>query len=225
MNKLRSKSIELDGVGLGVYTPTQAARLTGIPASTLHLWLRGNKRQKPLWQSEHTTRADNLLLSFRDLVESRVLHALRTQGFSAQELRSTMTYARSQINDERPFSTKMFSTAGPDIMLNLPDGLVIISKKNRGQNVFEDVVAPVLKPIVYNGDAAAMLWMQKRKKTVALDPKRAFGAPILEEYSIPTATLAASVLSEGSAETTARYFDVPLKYVKDAVAFETNLVA
>ncbi len=215
----------LKGVGLGVYTPADATRLTGIPVSTLRGWMSDRKGRARLWRSEHTEWSDTLLLGFRDLVDAKVLHALREEGFSTQQLRGTLAYAREQIGDERPFSTRIFRTDGADIMLDLPDGLLVASRRNRGQRVFRSVVEPVLKPIVYDDVVASRMWMQPRKRTIVIDPQRSFGQPILHEHGIPTDVLAQSVEAEGSVTIAARYFDVPVAHVKDAVEFEKHLAA
>ena len=220
-----AEATALKGVGLGVYTPAEAARLIDVPSSTLRGWMTDRRGREPLWRSEHADWDGALLLSFRDLVEARVLDALRKQGFSTQQLRGTMAYAREQIGDERPFSTKVFKTDGADIMLDLPDGLLVVSRRNRGQNVFREAIAPVLRPIEYGDTVARILWMQPKKRTIVLDPERAFGAPILHDCSIPTAVLASSVAAEGSPAITARYFDVPVSLVRDAVKFEERLAA
>lgn len=215
----------LKGVGLGVYTPADAARLIDVPVSTIRNWTKGTKDRPPLWRSEHADWDGPLLLGFRDLVEAKVLYALRKQGFSGQQLRGTIAYAREQIGDERPFSTKAFKADGAEIMLELPEGLIVISRRNRGQTVFRDVVEPILRPVVYDDAAAAMLWMLPRKKTVVLDPERAFGTPILHDFSIPTSVLAQSARAEGSPTITARYFDIPVSQVRDAIRFEDQLAA
>jgi len=220
-----AENMDLKGVGLGVYTPADAARLIDVPVSTIGGWMRGSADRDPLWRSEHAERDGPLLLGFRDLVEAKVLYALRRQGFSGQQLRSTIAYAREQIGDERPFSTRAFKVAGADIMLDLPDGLFVVSRKGRGQRVFREAVAPILRPVVYDETAATMLWMQPRKRTVVLDPERAFGSPILNDFSIPTAVLAQSARAEGSPAVTARYFDIPVAQVRDAVDFEARLAA
>lgn len=220
-----SDAMALRGVGLGVYTPAEASRLIDVPASTLRGWMTERQGRAPLWLSEHAEWSGPLLLGFRDLVDAKVLHALREQGFSTQQLRGTLTYAREQIGDERPFSTKAFRTDGADIMLDLPEGLLVVSRRNRGQRVFRAVVEPVLKPVVYDDVAASKMWMQPRKRTIILDPERSFGQPILSEYGIPTDVLAQSAKIEGSPAIAARYFDVPVALVRDAVEFENRLAA
>lgn len=215
----------LKGVGIGVYSPAEAQRLTRIPASSLRRWMQGTARNDRLWQSQHSTNFDGFLMGFRDLMEARVVHALRKAGFSLQELRGTMDYARVQIGDERPFSTSDFKTAGNDVFLDLPDGVLTVSRRNRGQTVFRETISPVLKSIEYGERNAERFWPQPRKRTIVLDPKIAFGKPVLAAFDIPTDAIARSVEAEGSEKAVAKYFDVPVSQIRDAVAFEQNLAA
>ena len=215
----------LKGVGLGVYTPAEAARLTGIPVSTLRSWTAGGTNREPFWRPQHFSLDEPLLLGFRDLIEAKVLNSLRERGFSSAQLRGTMAYACEQVGDERPFSTQAFKLAGKDILLDMPDDLLVVSRKGRGQSVMRQFVEPILRPVVYDDYAATRMWMQPRKRTILLDPTRAFGAPILDKSGIPTDVLAHSARIEGSAAIAAAYFVVPVEQVRDAQKFEERLAA
>lgn len=221
-----SQSISEDhfaGVGLGVYSPSEASRLVGVPVQSIRNWMLGRDDRAPLWESQHTAWSETLILGFRDMMEARIVHALRKHQFSLQELRGTMDYARMQVGDSRPFSTRDFKVAGKDIFLNLPDGILTVSRKNRGQSVFKEAILPILKSVEYGEKAAKFFWPQPRKRTIVLDPEIAFGKPILVESGIPTGTIAGSVIAEGSEKLTAKYFEIPVSQVRDAVKFEANL--
>lgn len=222
---LQDVPVVLKGVGIGVYSATDAQRLLGIPAASIRRWVRGTAHHDPLWKSQHDYWHGPLLIGFRDLIEARIVHELRKRGFSEQELRGAIDYARQQIGDERPFSTKLFKTAGKDILLDLPEGPLTVSRKNRGQSVFREAIAPILKPIEYGDHAAESLWLHPTKRNIILDPTRSFGAPILHEWSIPTDVIAKSVAAEGSETVTARYFEIPVRLVREAVKFEEKLAA
>jgi len=213
------------GVGLGVYLPSEAARLTGVPVQSIRNWMLGRPDREALWESEHSEWSEGLILGFRDLMEARIVHALRMHRFSLQELRGTMNYAREQIGDVRPFSTRDFKVAGKETFLDLPDGILTVSRKNRGQSVFREAILPVLKSVEYGERGANLFWPQLRKRTIALNPEVAFGKPILFDSGIPTDVIARSVAAEGSIKMTARYFEIPTAQVRDAVKFESDLAA
>ena len=101
----------------------------------------------------------------------------------------------------------------------------IVSK----QYQFRDIVDPFLKDIEFNERGEAAIWRigyaVRRSSRVVLDPHRSFGQPIDRETGVQTQVLAKAVEAEGSPEKAARAFDVPLKAVQDAVAFEAKLAA
>ncbi len=63
------------------------------------------------------------------------------------------------------------------------------------------------------------------RPSIVVDPLRAFGQPIAAVSGVPTTTLAESAAAEGSAEITARIFDVPVAVVREAIHFERSLAA
>jgi uncharacterized protein (DUF433 family) len=62
-------------------------------------------------------------------------------------------------------------------------------------------------------------------KTIALDPARAFGRPIIAESGVPTETLSEAVEIEGSPERVAKLYALPVAAVRDAVVFQQQLAA
>ena len=71
--------------GVGAYTPGEAARLLNMQPITLRRWLYGYDydhhdapgHQPPLWMPQYDAEQDGQLLGFRDLIEARIVHALR----------------------------------------------------------------------------------------------------------------------------------------------------
>ena len=58
-----------------------------------------------------------------------------------------------------------------------------------------------------------------------IDPTRSFGRPLVAGGGVPTEVVAAAVKAEGSTETVATLYRLPLRGVKDAVLFEDKLAA
>jgi hypothetical protein len=77
----------------------------------------------------------------------------------------------------------------------------------------------------YDGDRPEIWWPMTKRKLVLLDPLRSFGAPIVKPGAVPTSILANSARAEKSLARTAALYDVPVRAVRDAVAFEKNYLA
>jgi uncharacterized protein (DUF433 family) len=63
------------------------------------------------------------------------------------------------------------------------------------------------------------------RKTIVVDPTRAFGRPIVVAGGVPTEVLSEAVEIEGSPEKVARLYEVPLVAVRDSIAFQQQLAA
>jgi uncharacterized protein (DUF433 family) len=96
----------------------------------------------------------------------------------------------------------------------------------RLQRVFERMIEPFLTDLEFErGDVPARWWPQGKDHYVALDPKRNFGQPSIFERGVPTRVLANSVRANKSVEQVALWFQMSVKAVQEAVAFEQQLAA
>src|SRR5258708_22952725 len=89
---------DLSLVGLGLYSPGEAAALTHIPVPKIRRSLCGHvigdKDYPPLWRSQlEKFEMEQLYLSFLDLVQLRVSEAVIDARLSPQKLRPAIAYA------------------------------------------------------------------------------------------------------------------------------------
>jgi len=215
-------------VGIGLYTPAEAGRLIGVRPSKIRRWLQGHeangKHYEPLWESEIDLDDGKTYLSFRDMLEARVASSFIANGLSAKKLRKAIEIAQ-QVVGERPLATKWLKTDGRSVFLQLardeedegePECLDLF----RNQYAFSRIVNGSLKDIKFDGLYPAAWWPQGEKAGILIDPARSFGKPIDQETSVPTEHLVSAVKSEGSAEIVAKLWDVPVRAVRRAIAFE-----
>jgi len=241
-----------DALGRGVYDAAEAVRLLNfqrdstpmrrLQTRTLYRWMRGYdyvagdemRHAAPLWEPDYEPAGadDNnralLEISFRDLIELRFVNAFRALGLPLPAIRICLLRAIDVIGDSRPFSTRKFRTDGKtifvDITSDLPDGAMIDLKSR--QHVFRHVVAPSLKDLEFEADSVARWFpLGLDRRSVVIDPARAFGRPVATESGIPAEVLADAVAVEGSVADAARAYEVPISVVKDAVRFRERLVA
>lgn len=215
--------------GIGVYTAAEAARMAGIRPATLRRWLLGydhdGKHEPELWHPQHELSEDGLLLGFRDLVEARIVNALRERGIGLQTIRICMARARQIVNDERPFSTRQFKTDGKTIFLEITRGLEepdFIDLK-RKQGTFKRVVEPSLEDLDFGEEGAERWWLLRGKRTIVADPARSFGQPIIEKIGMTTSRAVEVVRAEGSIERAAKVYEIPLRALRDALAYEDQI--
>jgi uncharacterized protein (DUF433 family) len=236
-----------DVLGRGVYSGTEALKLINfrrqneasygsVSRQTVVRWLRGyeykdksggHHHSDPLWHPDYAD-DDVVEVSFRDLIELRFVRAFRDAGLGLQTIRACFKRAVEEVNDERPFSTQRFRTDGKTIFLEITHDVregELIDLRRR-QSVFHRLVAPSLRDLEFDADAVARWFpLGIARKSIVVDPARAFGRPIVADGSIPAEIIFEAVKIEGSPEKVAKLYDVPLLAVREAVAFQQQLAA
>ena len=234
-----------DALGRGVYSGTGALQLINfrrqnetayrsISRQTVVRWLRGYDYQDragahhysdPLWRTDYA--ADDVVeVSFRDLIELQFVKAFRDAGLGLQTTRACFKRAVEEVKDERPFSTQRFRTDGKTIFLEIThdvrEGELIDLRRRQG--VFHRLVAPSLRDLEFDADVVARWFpLGMTRKSIVVDPTRAFGRPITTDGSVPAEIISEAVKIEGSPEKVAKLYEVPLPAVREAVAFQQQL--
>lgn len=216
--------------GIGIYTAPEAARMVGMQPATLRRWLLGynhdTKHEEPLWQPQYDAEDDaGVLLGFRDLIEARIVNALRAKKIGLPTIRICMERAREIVGQDRPFSTQQFKTDGKTIFLEITRDLdePELIDLRRKQGVFNRVVAPSLADLDFGPDGAERWWLLHGRRTIVADPDRAFGQPIVADHGITTARVVQAVKAEGSVAAVAKIYEIKPKLIRDALAYEQHL--
>lgn len=222
-----------------MYTVPEASHLTGVARPRIRRWLTGYTfrsgevahRSAPVWQRQIPTAGQELVLSFRDLLEVRFVDAFRRHGVGWKAIRLAAEHAAVIVQDHHPFSTKQFKTDGRSIFATIVQetGEESLLDLVRSQYEFKSIVEPFLFEGLEFSEidgAPVRWWPLGRERRVVIDPDRQFGRPIVTPESVPTAVLAQAFKAEqGSTDAVARWYLVDPKAVNDAVEFETQLVS
>tara|TARA_R110002096_G_scaffold311604_1_gene505908 strand:- start:230 stop:928 length:699 start_codon:yes stop_codon:yes gene_type:complete len=217
--------LDFEILGQGVYTPSEAARLIGGTPQQVLRWTRGSGASSPLWDAHFQFIENSTEISFLDLIEIRVVEAMRRHGISLQAIRFAIKIAQEKYSIERPLASQNFKADGQEILMDAIEGdgeYVSLSSKRPGQKVFRDIVAQSLKDLEYEGDTVAR-WRPMKFKQVVIDPTRFFGDPILDDSSISTSTIYAEFKIFGDVKYLSRIYEVPVSAIKQAIRFETSL--
>jgi uncharacterized protein (DUF433 family) len=217
---------------IGIYSPAEAAQMIGMGAQTLRRWLTGysfeseqaSHTQPPLWKPQYANDDGEFLLGFRDLIEARVVFALRKKGISLQTIRLCLDRAKLLVKDDRPLSTRSFKTDGKSIFLVITEGIdepQLIDLKKR-QGVFHRIIEPSLSGLEFGPTAAERWWLLAGKRTIVADPSIAFGAPSIADHGMTTSRIVQAVRAEGSAAKVARLYEIDPRAVRDAIRYETS---
>ena len=222
--------MELTNIGL--YSPQQAAVLSGAKALEVKRWLFGYKGKEgrfhpPLWQTELSGEAERSI-GFRDLMELRIISAFVKKGVPLRVVRQALANSKEIFGIEYPLTSQRFLTDGQSIYHEALEGeteeLTDLVKR---QLVFKNIIKPSLyEGIEFNKNGAANRWFPMKDRTVVVDPSLSFGRPSLIAYGVPTETLYLAFKAENNdLRAVSQQFGIPVMDIQKAVRFESQLLA
>jgi uncharacterized protein (DUF433 family) len=222
-------------IGSGIYTVSEASRLTQVSTWRIRRWIRGysfrTRREihtsHPVVQSRLASINDSLALSFVDLVEVKLVDRLLERGVTWKTLREASRRGAELLGQSHPFSTGRFWTDGKTVLLELAaeEQDAALLDVIRDQYIFKKVLAPFLAQLDFEQDSAIRWWPLGKQRRIVIDPARSFGQPIVSREGVPTLVLAKAVKVERSLESVAKWFKVSRSSLRDAVDFENRLAA
>ena len=222
-------------IGHGVYGLSQAERLTGIPVLRIKRWSRGyhytyrgeRRFSPPAITPTHEPLGESLILAFADLVEVKLLDWFLRHGVRWKTIRIAAERAKELLGEDHPFSSGSFKTDGRTILAEMASmtGDKVLLELVQNQYEFDKIVAQFL----YGGldfnefQNPERWWPMGKSRRVVIDPKRAFGSPIVVPGNIQTLVLAQAVVAEESIDAVAWWYEVDRESVVDAVDYENSL--
>lgn len=216
------------------YTILEASHYLRVPPSTLNAWIKG--RDYPVhsgfkrFQSliKPAQRNPILLLSFINLVEVHVLHAIRhVHGVKLRKVRYALDYVGQQFSSQHPLVTEQFQTDGIDLFVEKLGTLIIASQG--GQIALRSAFESHLNRIEHDAKGiAARLFPFTRlshadqPKMIVIDPRISFGRPIIAGSGVPTSVILERYLAGEAMEHLAKDYRRLLAEIEEAVRCETG---
>ena len=216
------------------YPFSEAAHYLDLPTSTLRAWCLGQRYRaegKEKWfrpvialdgrQGEG--------LSFLNLVEAHVLAAIRrVHGIPLPKVRSALEFVSKQLGIARPLARAEFQTNGLDLFVEELGRLVNVTSE--GQIEIRAMIQAHLRRIERDSSGLPIkLFPFTRTATaqdapapVEVDPRVAFGRPVLAGRAVPTAVLADRVKAGDTLADLARDFGVGPEQIEEAIRCELD---
>ena len=216
------------------YTLAESARWLGLVEGTLRVWLvgqsyktqSGTKRGQAVVKPAHT---DPLGLSFWNLVECSVLASVRkTHKVSLQRVRRALTYVARELDKPRPLIEQDFVTDGVDLFVERYGKLIAASQ--HGQLAMREVLEASLTRIERDdaGLAARLFpWSHRptEPKIVSVDPRVAFGRPVLTSTGITVDSILGRFRAGESIEHLASDYRITQACIEDLVRWAVEPAA
>ena len=212
------------------YSFGEAAHYLSMPTATLRAWCVGQKQG----QKREFVRLIDLDgspkegLSFLNLVEAHVLAAIRrVHNVSLLKVRDALNYVKRELKIDRPLLSPKFQTDGVDLFVEELGNLLNVTTHVYS---FDEIMRAYLKRIHRDVKGAPVkLYPFLRKEDiekpsapspVEIDPRVAFGGPVLVGRAVPTAVLADRFKAGDSTEDLAGDFEVSSFDIQEAIRCE-----
>jgi len=212
------------------YTLAEAARYLKLPAATLRSWVAGRPyprgkgvaRFQPLI---HPPTRQPPLLSFWNLIEAHVLRSLRSEHeVSIKAVREALRFAERTLSIERLLLRKELRTDAGKVFLDRYGALIELSAS--GQIAMRELLEEHLKriewdewqfPVRLYPFLSGEVFVEK---PIAIDPKIAFGRPVVIRTGVSTATIAERIDARETVEELAADYGLTASEIRQAVLFE-----
>jgi uncharacterized protein (DUF433 family) len=214
---------------LPAYTIPMASRFVRLPVATLRSWvvgrsyatMEGAKHAAPLIHPPEGPHAR--FLSFTNLVEAHVLASMRrVHEIKMYKVRSAIAYVEREFDVKHALAREVFRTDGVDLFVERVGKLVNVSAEDRGQ--LRLALHASLKRVDYVGGIASQLYPLVRTaetvdqpKLIVIDPRMAFGRPVLRGTAIPVEEIAQRFQAGDSVEVLVEEFGVSKDLVDEAL--------
>lgn len=228
--------------GVGIYSRADAARLLGINPPRLRRWVSGytywllatstgeKRRKPPVIKTDLPTIKGAIALSFLELMELRVVKSIVDAGIPLQHVRRAAQWAGDAFDTDHPFASQRVFTDGRSIFSAVstddPPNVVKWEEGQMDQIIAGPIFDRYLSEIEFDPSTslAYKWWPLGKSEPVILDPKLAFGAPVIEGTAVRTSVIA-RLANRSSVTDAAVAYELQLKQAEAAINFEASLAA
>lgn len=216
---VQQAGVDMPGLGTGVYSLRFASHFLKVPVQRIRRWAEGYTRKDaagrrvaipPILQREEYYQG---IVTYSDLVEMFWIRAYDRANVNMHNTKLASQRLSKILSTPYPFAKKDMWARGREL---ITESLLGLEEASKGQLVFEFASEDMekIKP-------EESWWPMGLDGGVVMNPRIAFGAPIVDGTGIRTDVIYASFQSEPHSEKlVAAWYDVPVSAVRKAIAFE-----
>jgi uncharacterized protein (DUF433 family) len=215
------------------YSIPQVAHYLRIPVSTIDYWVKGYRNKvkdghsnlKPVINLPDNTKH---LLSFYNLAEAHILRAIRTRhNIKLPRIRAAIDFVAEKFGTVHPLVSQQFKTDGVSLFIeHLGE---VIEASGSGQRMMRDLMAH-LERLDFADNVVARLYPFTRSvdeaaspRSVFIDPRYAFGRPVLSSIFVPTGAIAERYKAGDSIIELAKDYECDRLDIEEAIRCELPL--
>jgi uncharacterized protein (DUF433 family) len=210
-------------LGIGVYTPAEAAFYARIRTGMLTRWIHGDGRGDAVVRAQ-LYRDTEKTITFNDFVQALAIRAIRTQyrDVSLQKIRMAVDSVRTKHNVEYPLAVRhkiYVITEGSnrgEIVIDFNEKMVQVSGKNKDQTLIGPIAELYMDRVTFGADGSPTQYTPMSNEiagAIILNPHIRFGEPIVEQCGYSAQTLWEASIAEGGLEAAAKAYGVDKSHV------------
>jgi uncharacterized protein (DUF433 family) len=211
-----------------VYTMPQVDRLLFLASGTARRWIdgyeRGGRTYRPIVREAST---GNLLVTWGEFVETRLLSEYRDAGIRIFRLRGVVDRLRQELGVPYPLAheSPFLEADGKELVRRVQEAAGLERRLRlvvtRGEQIqLADSAADFVEAVNFEDGTVATITPDLRIPEVVLDPLRASGDPAVR--AVPTEIIAEQVRAGDSPRWIAELYDLSVGQVEAAVRFEAQ---
>ena len=210
----------IDPRNVATYDFAEVAHYLRLPMSTVRAWVLGQEEFKPIIRPAGSS---SPALSFINLVEIHVLAAIRRRH-KVPMPKVRLALQNLDLGSAHPLADARFQTDGVDLFVRSLGELVNLSQPN--QRVMREVIEAHLHRVVWDSDDLPMELFPfttaslSDRRSVAINPRVAFGRLVIANTGIPTLTIAQRYIDGESVEELAEDYGRGRLEIEDALRCE-----
>ena len=219
------------------YTVSEVAGFLFLPTSTLRSWVMGRVYPTKVGARRfraliHAPQTNPTVLSFINVVEAHVLSAIRrTHHIPVQKVRRALDYVEHRFRVEHPLADREFLTDGVELFVEGRGGELEVASRG-GQLGIRDLLAAHLRRIDRDPRGVPIRLYPftryreiEEPRPVTIDPRIAFGRPVLSGTGIPTEMIAERFNAGESIDELATDYGRRREEIEEAIRFERHVEA
>ena len=214
----------MEHLGVGLYTPAEAARYAKLHQAAVTRWLFPGDRHEPVFTPR--LKKDAHIVTFPDFIQLLAVRRARADQISLQKIRQAIERAQKNYNVDFPLAYKhSLVYFDNELHIELYDNEIVqLTGEHPGQGLIRQIIEPFMKRIEFSDDGMAerftlFTWSGRN---VVMDPEIQFGQPLVAKTGYPADVLVAAYLAEGSSEAAAAAYGVDEADIETAIAFNDD---
>jgi len=231
-------------LGIGIYSPIEAARYARAPSQRFRRWIYGTKKTMPVFDPDIPRDGSREIVTFLDFAQALSVQDVRLNvKVPLQQIREAYETARRDYGLAHPFAVEH----GIFVFGNLNDpkrcvlGIypadeevdrdflgrkcIQLTGKKKGNQLISQVVQEFSKHVAYSPEGLAEEYcaFEKYGCRILMQPDCRFGKPYIEGLVYEAETLANAAKYEGGSKRASELYEVPENAVKAAIAYMKEL--